>query len=123
MKGNRFRRLCWISGGNCLHQFLVCNLAGRRSREMREPERGKRVALINGVAERFATAVRRNLAMELPVQRRVLLDVQLWAAFVKLACERLELLQFGRAGQHGGSRRSLNLECVADHEVTGHVLA
>ena len=88
---------------------------------MREPQRGKGVALIDRVAERAALAVVRDLAMKFPMQRRVLLDVQVGAAFVDFTGECLEMLDLDRTRHHRGARGGLYLERFADHEMAGHV--
>ena len=59
--------------------------------------------------------------MELPMQRRVLLDVQSGAAFIQFLRERLEVLQLLLAGHDRGSHGGLRLERFPDHEVAGHV--
>jgi hypothetical protein len=59
-----------------LNQFLVGCITDRRAGKVREPERGKRLALIDRVAKRAALTVVRDLAMEFPMQGRVVLDVQ-----------------------------------------------
>jgi hypothetical protein len=59
--------------------------------------------------------------MELPMQRRVLPDVQLPAAFIQLLRERLEVLEFGRTRHDRGAHGGLHLERLADNEVAGDV--